>query len=140
MANSFTAHVNLGRDPEAFEYDGRKLAKLRVAESAPGKKNVTRWLNATVSGKDVDTALRLRKGDSIMISGQLGLEEYAPKKPRYRGEKIKEDAMPFAKILQVTRSESFFGGFDSEAGEDGPADTSAPDLSGDDQASFVDSL
>lgn len=112
--NNFSAVIRLGADPESIQLGDREGRKLRCAEEAPGKKSITRWFSAIVTGKDVEIADRLEKGDMLFITGQLALTEYAPKKTRYKGEKVKSDEMPFAKILQVLKSEKFFGG-----GEDG---------------------
>jgi single-stranded DNA-binding protein len=131
MANSTTMVVNLGADPETIQLGEKEGRKLRVAEKARGKRAQTRWLNAIVTGFDTETADRLRKGDSIILTGELVLEEYAPRNPKYKGEKVRTDSMPFAKILQVVRSPSFFKSNeyeDTEATGTGVTVTDAPDL------------
>lgn len=115
--NNFSAVARLGMDPETIQLGDREGRKLRLVEEAPGKKSIARWFNAIVTGKDVEIADRLEKGDQIFITGQLALTEYTPKKTKYKGEKVKSDEMPFAKILQVLKSEKFFGG--GEDGEEG---------------------
>jgi single-stranded DNA-binding protein len=126
--------VNLGADPEVNNFGEREGRKLRCADNTGGKKSITRWFNVNVSGRDVATADRLKKGDQILVTGELQLEEYPPKKPRYKGEKVKVDVMPWGKIFQVVKSPSFFGGDEDESGEaaadDGTAQTEAPDLGG----------
>lgn len=115
--------MNLGKAPEAISLGGRDCFKLRCAEKAGTKKAVTRWFTAIVGGPDVQTASRLAQGDSIALSGELVLTEYKAKKPRYKGEMIREDEMPFAKIMRVIKSPSFF----SEDGDaSAPADDGAP--------------
>ncbi len=109
--------VSLGADPEQIQLGDKEGRKLRCAEKARGKKAITRWFNAIVVGYDNDTADRLRKGDTIILDGELVLEEYAPKKPKYKGEKVRTDSMPFAKIFQVVKSPTFFG--QNEASEEG---------------------
>jgi single-stranded DNA-binding protein len=115
--NNFSAVARLGMDPESIQLGDREGRKLRLVEEAPGKKSIARWFNAIVTGKDVEIADRLEKGDQIFITGQLALTEYSPKKTKYKGEKVKSDEMPFAKILQVLKSEKFFGGGDAEGSE-----------------------
>jgi len=107
--NNGTYIVNLGADPEKIELGGRELYKLRCADKTPGKRSIVRWFTAMVGGPDVTVANRLAKGDTIVLTGTLTKEEYSPKKPRYKGEKIETDNMPFAKILQVVKSDTFFG-------------------------------
>jgi single-stranded DNA-binding protein len=133
MSNSGSYIVRLGDDPETIQLGKTEGRKLRCADNTFGKKAITRWFNAIVTGRDAETADRLRKGDRIVITGQLVLEEYAPKKPRYKGEKVRTDVMPFAKITEVLASESYFGGGDDagDAAEEGVVETEAPDLSAD---------
>jgi single-stranded DNA-binding protein len=107
--NNGTYIVNLGADPETIRLGEKEGMKLRCAEKAGGKKAITRWFNAIVTGYDAETAARLAKGDTLALAGQLALTEYKPKKPRYKGEMVRADEMPFAKILQVIKSPTFFG-------------------------------
>lgn len=106
--NNYSATVNLGADPEELSLGGRQVYKLRCADKGPGKRAITRWLTTLVSGPDCATAARLTKGDTIFISGTLIQTEYKPKKPRYKGEMINSDEIPFGKILQVVKSDTFF--------------------------------
>lgn len=137
MSNNGTYICNIGKDPEKMELGGREVYKLRVAEKAATKKAITRWFTAIVGGPDVATAARLAKGDTIALSGELALTEYKAKKPRYKGEMIREDEMPFAKLMRVIKSPTFFAA-DAEAppaetGEptaDAPEGDTPPDLSG----------
>ena len=134
MSNSGTYIANLGKDPEELELGGRPCVKLRVAEKAGNKKAIARWFTAIVGGPDVETAKRLRKGDTIALTGELSLTEYKAKKPRYAGEMIREDEMPFAKLMRVIKSPTFFADdSDAPTGEptaDAPAGDTPPDLSG----------
>lgn len=120
--NSFTCIARLGADPETIQLGDREGRKVRLAEEVPGKKNITRWFNAIFSGRDVETVDRIRKGDTIMVTGALALTEYSPKKTRYKGEKVKSDEMPFAKLMQVIKSPSFFEGDAADAAEEAQAD------------------
>lgn len=122
MSNNGTYVVNLGKDPESLELGGRPVYKLRCAEKAGNKKAITRWFTAIVGGPDVDAASRLAQGDTIILAGELSLTEYKAKKPRYKGEMIREDEMPFAKLLRVIKSPTFF----AEKTDDVPADDGAP--------------
>ncbi len=127
--NQGTYVVNLGADPESIQLGEKAGRKLRCAEKAPGKKNITRWFNAIVTGYDLDTADKLRKGDTIILSGQMALTEWAPKNPKYKGEKVKSDEMPFAKIFQVVKSKTFFASDGDEAeAPTGVSETEAPSL------------
>ena len=136
MSNNGTYIVNLGKDPEKLTLGGRDCYKLRCAEKAATKKAITRWFTAIVGGPDVSTAERLAKGDSIALTGELALTEYPAKKAKYRGEMIREDEMPFAKIMRVIKSPTFFSeeaaAPDAEQGAptaDAPEGDTPPDLS-----------
>ncbi len=135
MSNVITVFANLGKDPEKLNLGGRDVYKLRLAEKASGKKAVTRWFTALVGGPDVNVAGRLAKGDSIAVSGELSLTEYPAKKPRYKGEMIREDEIPFGKIVKILKSPTFFAGADGDApaeaapAADAPAGDTPPDLS-----------
>lgn len=132
MANSYTGFVNLGRDPEPLTLGGRECYKLRCAEKAASKKAITRWFTAIVGGPDTATAARLRSGDTIAITGELALTEYTPKAGKNKGQKQTEDEMPFAKIMRVVKSPSFFSDDEAPAGEptaDAPEGDTPPDLS-----------
>jgi single-stranded DNA-binding protein len=139
MSNNFTAVVNLGADPETLTLGEREVRKLRCADKARGKKAITRWFNVLVNGKDCETADRLRKGDTILVTGELALTEYTPKgkkgqKGKGKAEAQRADEMPFGKILQVIKSPTFFGEAEAEEGEaagdygDGVVEIEAPDL------------
>jgi hypothetical protein len=135
VSNSGTYIVNLGKDPEQLTLGGRECYKLRCAEKAATKKAITRWFTAIVGGPDVDTASRLKSGDTIAVTGELALTEYPAKKARYKGEMIREDEIPFAKIMRVIKSPSFFSEAEAPADEgaptaDAPAGDTPPDLSG----------
>ncbi len=139
MSNSFTAIVNLGKDPEQIELGGRPIVKLRCAEKAASKKSETRWFTTLVGGPDVATGMRLAKGDTICVTGELSLTKYKARKPRYKGEEIQDDEVPFGKILKVLKSPSFFAEqapvdegaptADAPAGDEAP-DIAPPDLEG----------
>lgn len=129
--------VSLGADPEEIQLGEKTGMKLRCAEKARGKKSVTRWFNAIVTGYDADDAKKLRKGDKLVIMGEMAKTEYKPKKPRYKGEMGNSDEMSFAKILVIIKSPTFFA--DDESAEDGEGaetgdvtTTDAPDLGADD--------
>lgn len=133
MANNYTAIASLGKDPEELELGGRACMKLRLAEKAGSKKAETRWFTAIVGGPDVETAKRLAKGDTIAVTGELVLTKYTPKAGPNKGKPQQEDEMPFAKLMRVIKSPTFF----SEQGEapageptaDAPAGDTPPDLS-----------
>ncbi len=136
MSNNGTYIVNLGKDPEPLVLGGKDVFKIRCAEKAASKKAITRWFTAIVGGPDLETAGKLAQGDTIALSGELSLTEYKAKKPRYKGEMIREDEMPFAKILRVIKSPTFFADpaeAPAETGEptaDAPEGDTPPDLSG----------
>ena len=134
MSNNGTYIVNLGKDPEAISLGGRECYKLRCAEKAATKKAITRWFTAIVGGPDVATAARLKQGDTIAVCGELALTEYPAKKARYKGEMIREDEIPFAKLMRVIKSPSFFEeqppADEGAPTADAPAGDTPPDLSG----------
>lgn len=127
--NTFTSVANLCRAPEDLELGGRACVKLRLADNTYGKSE-TRFFDAIVSGPDVETAKKLSQGDQIVVSGTLQKTSYKAKKGKMKGKRVEQDQMPFAKILQVTKSESFFSSEDSDGTDDDATDDSAPDLTG----------
>jgi single-stranded DNA-binding protein len=134
VSNSGTYIVNLGRDPEDMQLGGRDVIKLRVAEKAGSKRAETRWFNAIVGGPDVDTAKQLKSGDQVALSGELVYTSWTPKQGKNKGKKEYGDEMPFAKLLKVLRSPTFFGSEEAPAAEgeptaDAPAGDTPPDLS-----------
>lgn len=137
MSNNFTAVCNLTQNPEDMQMGGRDVVKIRVANNTPGRQAETRFFNAILGGPDVEGARNLRKGDQIVVTGTLQATSYTAKKGKMKGKKVYADEMPFAKLLRVTKSETFFaalGGGDDEAGDSTPP-PDAPetsDVDGDD--------
>lgn len=128
MANTFIAVVNLTKDPEALTLGERELCKLRVADNTFGKNAETRFFDVLVSGPDVDAGLQLKSGDQIVVSGQLVKTSYKSKKGKMKGKSVEADSMPFGKILQITKSPSFFSGEGKADADDGVDQTEEPDL------------
>lgn len=114
MSNTYTACVNLTQDPEDLSINDREVVKLRCADNTFGKNSETRFFDAIVSGPDLNTARKLAKGDQIVITGQLTKGSYKSKKGKNKGKTVEFDSMPFAKIMQVTKSPSFFTPADDE--------------------------
>ena len=111
--NTFTAVCNLCKAPEDIELGGRPCKKLRLADNTHGKNTETRFFDATVSGHDAETAARLESGDQVVITGTLASVSYKSKKGKNAGQTVVCDSMPFARILQVTRSKTFFAGLEN---------------------------
>lgn len=133
--NTFTAIVNLTADPEALKMGERDTMKLRVADNTFGKNNEARFFDVIVSsGPDMDVAKRLRKGDQIVVTGTLTKSSYKAKKPGKhvkKGQSVSTDSMPFGRILQVTKSPTFFGLISQSTENEDEADegsTDEPDL------------
>jgi single-stranded DNA-binding protein len=131
MSNTTVVIGNLGREPEALELGGRPCMKLRIAEKAGSKRAETRWFNAIIGGPDVETAKKLAKGDTIAVTGELVYTKFKKKGAK---DFTYEDEMPFAKLMRVIKSPTFFAGEggDAPAGEptaDAPAGDTPPDLS-----------
>ena len=127
--NTFTAVVNVCKAPETLELGGRECVKLRLADNTFGKKSETRFFDAIVSGNDADVAMRLEQGDQIAVTGTLVSTSYKSKRGKNKGKTVQSDQMPFAKILQVTKSPSFFErSDDDEEPEEGAEDTEEPSL------------
>jgi single-stranded DNA-binding protein len=110
--NNYTAIVNLTADVEDLTLGERDVKKLRVADNTFGKNSKTRFFDIIVSsGPDIAVASRLAKGDQIVVTGTLVAGEYTAKKnSKYakKGQKVQTDSMPFGRILQVTKSPTFF--------------------------------
>jgi single-stranded DNA-binding protein len=124
--NLFISIANLCRAAEDLELGGRACAKLRLADNTYGKAE-TRFFDAIVGGPDVETAKRLAQGDQIVIAGTLNKGSYKAKKGKMKGKMVQTEDMPFAKILQVTKSPTFFAGTGDDEAED-EGDTSEPDI------------
>ncbi len=123
--NNYTAIVNLTADVEDLKLGEREVKKIRVADNTFGKNNETRFLDVIVSsGPDMEVAGRLAKGDQIVVTGTLVRSSYTAKKTtKYakKGQKVQTDSIPFGRILQVTKSSTFFNA--AEESEDGEAAT-----------------
>lgn len=132
--NTFTAVVNLTSDVEDLKLGERDVKKLRVADNTFGKNSEARFFDVIVSSKpDMDVAERLAKGDQIVVTGTLVAGSYKAKKnSKYakKGQVIKTDSMPFGRILQVTKSATFFNQDADGEATDVPDDgsTDEPDI------------
>ena len=62
------------------------------------------------------------------VTGTLVKGSYKAKKGKLKGKTVETDSMPFAKLLQVIKSPSFF---EESAEEGAEGDDSEPDLGGD---------
>lgn len=141
MSNTYTVCGNLTSDPESLTLGEREVRKLRMADNTFGKNSQTRFFDVIVStAPDIAVADRLRKGDQILVTGQLVLGSYKAKKTtKYakKGQEVRTDSIPFGRIMQVTKSPTFFA-LVTEFADDNDSDdavdqgsTDAPDL-GDD--------
>lgn len=128
MSNNYTACVNLTKDPEDLKLGERDVVKLRLADNTFGKKSETRFFDALVSGPDVEAARQLKQGDQVVISGQLTKTSYKSKQGKNKGRTVEADSMPFAKLMQITKSPSFFNREPDEEPGDEPTQTEEPDL------------
>lgn len=139
MSNTYTVCGNLTSDPETLTLGEREVRKLRMADNTFGKNSQTRFFDVIVStAPDIAVADRLAKGDQIVVAGQLVLGEYVAKKTtKYakKGAKVRTDSIPFGRIMQVTKSPTFFTQDTSFEGDGETAETEgstdAPDLSED---------
>jgi single-stranded DNA-binding protein len=137
MSNVTTASVNLCRDPETIQMGEREATKVRVADNT-GSRNETRFFNVLFTGRDAETANRLRQGDKIIVTGQLVVNSYKAKKDGKgvkKGQTMTSDEMPFARLMEVVKSPSFFS--DEEPAAKESANTEAPDLEADDPLADV---
>lgn len=116
MSNQYIAVVNLTQDPEDLTLGEREVVKLRCADNTFGRNTETRFFDAIVSGPDLVAGRQLKKGDQVVISGQLCKTSYKSKSGKNKGKTMEADSMPFAKLMQITKSPSFFSG-------EGKADT-----------------
>ena len=127
--NNFTAVVNVCRAAEPLKLGERECMKLRVADNTFGKNTKTMFIDAIVSGPDTDVSAKLAAGDQIVISGTLKLGEYKAKKGKLKGKMVATYEIPFCKILQVTKSPTFFSEEEEASDEPETLDNSEPDLS-----------
>ena len=79
MSNVFTAVVNVCAPPEPITLGDKEAMKLRLADNT-GQRNSPRFFGMLVTGYDAETAKRLDKGDQIVVTGQLVVNEYKAKK------------------------------------------------------------
>ena len=130
--NTYTAVVNLTSDPENLTFGDREVTKIRVADNTFGKDNEPRFFDVIVSSKpDMETASRLLKGDQVVVTGTLVRSSYKAKKDGNgvkKGQKVYTDGIPFGRILQVTRSPSFFEGTGNTPEAEDKGSTDAPSL------------
>lgn len=127
MSNNFTAVCNLTRDAETLTLGERELVKMRLANNTFGKGAEALFFDALVGGPDYDAAIQLKQGDKIAITGTLVKSSYKGKKGKMKGKVVETFSMPFAKLMTIIKSESFFAG----SGQDDEAEegsTEAPDL------------
>lgn len=124
--NHGTYIVNVAKDPEQREIGESKIVRLRVADSTFGKNSVTNFFNAEFRGRDAEAVMKLKSGNQIAITGTLKKVTYRPKSGPNKGKKVEDFEMPFANLLQVLKSETFFGGEKAE-----PAPDAEPDTDGD---------
>lgn len=122
--NSFTSNATICKAPESIKLGEREGMRIRMVDKVFGKKAVDRFFTIIVTGPDVDVAKRVKVGDQLMITGCLVQEEYTNK----AGQTVKDDTIPFGKILNVTKSPSFFGAAKPEAAEDDSGPIEAPTL------------
>lgn len=129
--NQFTAVCNLCADPEELTLGDKNLTKLRLADNTFGKNNEARFFDALIGGPDKETAMKLAQGDQIVITGTLVRSSYKAKKDGKgikKGQKIYTDSMPFARILQVTKSDTFFAGGEEAEESESTGNTEEPSL------------
>jgi hypothetical protein len=117
------------------EKEGRKL---RCAEKAPGKRNITRWFNAIVTGYDNETADKLKQGrhadpDRARWPSRSTSPQAAPLQggdARGGRDALRED-LPGREVADVLRQD------DGDAAEgDGVSTTEEPSLIGTDDGGF----
>jgi single stranded DNA-binding protein len=78
--NQFVILGRLAADAQAFTGGSTPVTRLRVASSVGwGDKQKTLWMNATVFGKSAEFASKLKKGDQVLLSGQLEPNEFKDK-------------------------------------------------------------
>lgn len=123
--NHGTYIVNVAKDPEQREIGESKIVRLRVADSTFGKNSVTNFFNAEFRGRDAEAVMKLKSGNQIAIVGTLKKVTYRPKSGPNKGKKVEDFEMPFANLLQVLKSETFFGGEKAEPDAE-PEDTTEP--------------
>jgi len=74
MNNLFVSGI-LGRDPEITEINGKKLVKFSIADKI--NKDTTQWLNCEAWENTAENIAKFfKKGDKIIIIGQLLIQEY----------------------------------------------------------------
>jgi len=77
--NVFTFSGNLGRDVKVNQAGGSTVANFVVAvKSGYGDREQTLWVDCSLWGKRAEGGLPqyLTKGQTVMVSGELGIREY----------------------------------------------------------------
>ena len=75
---NFTAHGNLGRDPELREAGSSQVASFSIA--ARTGQDETTWINCAVWGKRADTVMKFfKKGSKVTVVGSGKLRTYQKK-------------------------------------------------------------
>ena len=78
--NQCTILGRLAADAQAVTTSATAVTRMRVASSVGyGDKQKTLWMNATAFGKTAEFAAKLKKGDQVLLVGQLEPNEYKDK-------------------------------------------------------------
>jgi len=79
--SSITIVGNLGADPETRTAGSSNVTELRIAVSTGwGDRKTTTWYRASIWGKSGENAARLlRKGSSVVVSGEFSVREFEKK-------------------------------------------------------------
>lgn len=109
--NTYVIHnARLTADPETKTFGERMLTELRVADNPMRKTNSkgeeipARFVTLKVWGKQAEGAAKLSKGDVIVATGTLGLEQYTNK----QGQLVSKDVVDVSGYT-VAQSETFYG-------------------------------
>jgi len=105
--NQITVIGNVGRQPEGLKYTGSGLAVLKfsVADTrGKDEQKKTSWYDIVVFGDQAEAVVEnIGKGDRIMVSGRLQVEDYE-KKDGSKGKRVEIIADEVGRVVRGPRN------------------------------------
>lgn len=110
----------LGREPEMkTTAQGLEIASTSVAVShlkGRDKESTTSWFRITVFGKGAESIRDWRKGDFVIVSGDLEIREYTGRDGQ-KGTTAEVTARSWTNVSKIMRAREAGGGGGSHSGE-----------------------
>jgi single-strand DNA-binding protein len=105
--NQITVIGNVGRQPEGLKYTGSGLAVLKFSVADTRGKDdqkKTSWYDIVVFGDQAEAVVEnIGKGDRIMVSGRLQVEDYE-KKDGSKGKRVEIIADAVGRVVRDNKN------------------------------------